>query len=79
MGKVVTSRNIISTDFLKPPKMSVYKLTLFIFASAILYTSCNSLSPEKTFEIAVLNSNMIVGFASDRLSSELESPSVKLL
>jgi hypothetical protein len=60
--------------------MSVHQLTLFIcFASSILCTSCNSLSPEKTFEIAVLNSNMIVGFASDRLSRELESPSVKLV
>src|SRR5687768_5219484 len=56
-----------------------HQLTFIFLSLSILFTSCNSLSPEKTFEIAVLNSNMIVGFASDRLSRELESPSVKLV
>ena len=66
-------------SFLKSNKMRVHQLTLFIaFATSILF-SCNSLSPEKTFEIAVLNSNMIVGFDNDRISRELESPSVKLV
>ena len=40
--------------------------------------SCNSVSPEKCFDIAVLNSNMLVGFANRGLLRELESPSVKM-
>jgi hypothetical protein len=58
--------------------MKVHQAAAFCFLS-ILLIACNSLSPEKTFEIAVLNSNMIVGFANDRLLQELESPSVKLV
>lgn len=56
---------------MKPHRLTA--LLCFLF-----FTACNNLSPEKTFEIAVLNSNMVVGFASDRLLRELESPSVKL-
>ena len=57
--------------------MNLHQLTAFVFCF-FFFTACNNLSPEKTFEIAVLNSNMVVGFANERLSRELESPSVKL-
>jgi len=43
-----------------------------------LFMGCNSVSPEKCFDIAVLNSNMLVGFANERQLRELESPSVKM-
>jgi hypothetical protein len=60
--------------------MKISHLSAFIFLLlSILVMACSSATPEKTFEIAVLNSNMIVGFANDRLSRELESPSVKLV
>jgi len=39
---------------------------------------CNSVTPEKCFDIAVLNSNMLVGFANEGQIRELESPSVKM-
>jgi hypothetical protein len=44
-----------------------------------LFVACNTATPENYFEAAVLNSNMIVGFANDGLTRQLESPSVKLV
>ena len=59
--------------------MKIYQLPAFcFFCFSILFAACNTASPEKTFEIAVLNSNMVVGFANSRFSQELENPSVKL-
>ena len=43
-----------------------------------LCMGCNSVTPEKCFDIAVLNSNMLVGFANEGQIRELESPSVKM-
>ena len=43
-----------------------------------LISGCNNSTPEQYFDIAVLNSNMITGFATEGLSRELESPSVKM-
>ena len=57
-------------------KYSSFRIICFFFL--LLCTSCNSVSPEKCFEIAVLNSNMLVGFANQGQLRELESPSVKL-
>ena len=53
-------------------------LTVFISGISILY-SCNNANPETQFGIAVLNSNMMQGFASDGLQRELESPSVQMI
>jgi len=44
----------------------------------LILASCNTASPEKYFDEAVLNSNLIVGFADEGLSRELEMPSVKM-
>lgn len=52
--------------------------TILLLFFSLFITTCNTTSPQKTFEIAFLNSNMIVGFAGNRMSSELENPSVKL-
>lgn len=51
--------------------------TLTIIFS-IFFASCESETPEKTFGIAVLNSNLIVGFAGSGMDRQLESPSVML-
>jgi hypothetical protein len=53
-------------------------IVLCFFAGLIFLTSCNSASPEKTFDVAVLNSNLLVGFANNGMERELESPSVKM-
>lgn len=44
----------------------------------ITFFSCQPATPEKCFDVAVLNSNMYVGFADDGLWRQLESPSVKM-
>ena len=44
----------------------------------LLFTSCNPSTPEYYFDIAVLNTNMLTGFASDGLARELESASEQL-
>ena len=49
-----------------------------ILSAAIFLSSCGSQSPEKSFDVAVLNSNMLVGFANKRMEMELENPSVKM-
>ena len=55
--------------------------TLFtlLFCSYFLLTGCGDTSPEKYFGIAVLNSNMIVGFANDGFQRELDQPSSRLV
>jgi hypothetical protein len=52
--------------------------TIIISCIAVL-TSCNDTNPETQFGIAVLNSNMMQGFASDGLQREMESPSVQMI
>jgi len=54
-----------------------FALVLCFFAGLIFLTSCNS-NPQEKFDIAVLNSNRLVGFANSGLNMELESPSVKM-
>jgi hypothetical protein len=44
----------------------------------LFVASCNTATPEECFGIAVLNSNFLVGFASDGQLSELESPTIKM-
>ena len=57
-------------------KFNSYKI--FLISFAFIFTGCSNPTPEKYFNVAVLNSNFIVGFANDGLSRELESPSVKM-
>ena len=54
---------------------SVRPLAIFF---VLILGSCGEASPEKTFGIAVLNSNMLVGFANTRMERELEQTSVKM-
>lgn len=54
------------------------KIFTVLLATYLLF-SCNAPTPENYFDLAVLNTNMLHGFASRGLQSELESPSVKLV
>ena len=45
----------------------------------LLLSSCNLATPQKYFETAVLNSNMVAGFANDGLERQLESPPAKMV
>jgi len=58
-------------------KKSIF-FSLFIICCS-LFTACNFATPENYFDIAVLNCNMMHGFASDGLQYELDNPSVKLV
>lgn len=49
-----------------------------LLLSCLALFSCGTATPEKCFDVAVLNSNMLAGFANDGLWRELESPSVKM-
>src|SRR5215204_5819434 len=57
-------------------KLSAF--VLYFFASLVVLSSCNNSSPRESFELAVLNSNLLVGFASRGMEMALESPSVKM-
>lgn len=59
-------------------KKSALSLLSTIVLFSLLITSCNP-SPEKYFDTAVLNSNLLVGFANEGLARQLEQPSVMLV
>jgi hypothetical protein len=46
--------------------------------SILNFTSCNTATPEKYFNTAVLNTNLLAGFAGNGMLRQIESPSVKL-
>lgn len=58
--------------------MKKYLLPPLLFFYCILFTGCNTASPEKYFDVAVLNCNTIAEFGNGSFERELESPSVKL-
>lgn len=59
--------------------MNKGKLLALAAIVCLLQAACNTASPEKYFDIAVLNCNMMYGFAGDGMSRQLESPSVKMV
>ncbi|MFB9077959.1 hypothetical protein ACFFLS_04735 [Flavobacterium procerum] len=48
-------------------------LFLVVTIGSLVSTSCTNLSPEKTFEIAALNSNLLSRFGSKEISEKLKS------
>lgn len=50
---------------------------LYIFC-CLLLISCGTVPPEKYFNITVLNTNLLFGFATNGMYRQLESPSLKL-
>jgi hypothetical protein len=43
------------------------------------WVACNTATAEKYFDVTVLNSNMVVGFAGSGMARELDQPSAKLV
>jgi len=72
--------NLLPVSDLKSLRYKIRRYTLagFLLFCCILFTECGQDTPEKIFNIAVLNSNFIVGFAGSGMERQLESPSVKL-
>ena len=58
-------------------KKIVHPVILF-FCSCLLFIACSKVTPEKYFNTAVLNSNLLSGFANNGMLRQLESPSLKL-
>ncbi|MCR4033089.1 MULTISPECIES: hypothetical protein [Flavobacterium] len=48
-------------------------LFLVVIAGSLIATSCSNFSPEKTFDIAVLNSNLLSRFGSKEINEKLQS------
>ncbi|RZJ53448.1 MAG: hypothetical protein EOO44_08470 [Flavobacterium sp.] len=48
-------------------------ISLLLITVSIAFTSCTNLSPEKTFDVAVLNSNLLSRFGSKEINYKLES------
>lgn len=53
--------------------------TAYLLIFCMLFTSCGTETPEKTFGIAVLNSNALSGFANNGMLRQIETPSEKLV
>ncbi len=51
---------------------------LLVFSIAFILLSCGNPPPQQVFGIAVLNSNLLFGFAGSGMQRELASPSEKL-
>lgn len=58
-------------------KYRFLKELMISFCTVVLF-GCGNVTPEQNFNIAVLNTNMLAGFATNGLSRQLESPSEKL-
>ena len=54
-------------------------LLVLILACVGTFFSCNTATPNEIFSIAVLNANMLHGFAGEGMNRQLESPGVKLV
>lgn len=52
--------------------------SIAFFLCCLLFTSCNTATPEEYFGRAVLVSNMFTGFADNGMERELASPSAKM-
>lgn len=59
--------------------MKKYLLNKFLFfCTCLLFINCNTTTPDKYFGVAVLNTNMLSGFADNGMIRQLDSPSSKL-
>ena len=54
-------------------KLNSALVLIAILTGSMLFTSCNNYTPEKTFEIAVLNSNLLSSFGHTQINRQLES------
>lgn len=51
----------------------ILNTSILLIAGSLFFTSCNNYTPEKTFEIAVLNSNLLSSFGSTQINQQLAS------
>jgi hypothetical protein len=58
--------------------MKSFSLPLIVLFLCCFFAACNRPTPERAFDVAVLNSNMLIGFANGGMERDLESPSVKM-
>lgn len=85
-----TRRNLQLAQYLfcRPPAhitlLQIESMNKFILSGCLLigwlfsFTACTAPTPEKYFDVAILNTNMVVGFAGIGFQRELESPSAKM-
>jgi len=59
--------------------MKKFSLLLLLTGCCWQFIACNSASPEKYFDIAILSCNTMQGFAGSGLQRELQSPSVQMI
>jgi len=59
--------------------MRKFLLLLLLAGVYCQFIACNSSTPEEYFGVAILNLNMMHGFAGTGLQRQLESPSVKMI
>ena len=57
----------------------MYRILLFVCTASLALYSCNSATPQKNFELAALNCNLLYGFAGYELKRDLASPQEKLV
>jgi hypothetical protein len=58
--------------------MKKYTASIAYFLCCLVFSSCNTTTPEQYFDRTVLTSNMFTGFADNGMERELASPSVKM-
>ncbi|MBL0359281.1 MAG: hypothetical protein IPP72_21525 [Chitinophagaceae bacterium] len=59
--------------------MKKYFVVIALFFGCFFFTACNTATPEKYFNQAVLNSNMMMGFAGNGMERQLEQPTAKMV
>lgn len=68
-----------AADAGKPARKNVLHLFLSLSVAAFGLAGCDNASPQKVFDVAILNVNMMHGFAGDGLFRQLESPTVRMV
>jgi hypothetical protein len=58
-------------------KITPFRILIYCFYW--LFSACNTPDPQKYFNLAVLNCNMMIGFANEGMQRELDSPAVRTL
>lgn len=53
--------------------LNTTKLLILLITGSLVSASCSNFSPEKTFDIAVLNSNLLSRFGSKEINEKLQS------
>ncbi|MGG9962910.1 hypothetical protein [Ferruginibacter sp. SUN106] len=58
--------------------MKKYIVSVAVIFCSLFFAACNTATPENYFDRAVLNSNMLSGFAGEGQLRQMESPSAKM-